>query len=92
MPNNYTMGDIEDIFSDYDISEHIGSGGFKDVFSATLEGDDVVIKVFPVEGRQMRRRASREARAMKEVNSPIFVDLIEHFVDEINGGPNLCNC
>jgi serine/threonine-protein kinase len=87
MPNNYTVSDIEGLFPDYDISEHIGEGGFKDVFRATLEGEDVVIKLFPVEGRQMRRRASRETRAMEEVDSPIFVDLIEHFVDEIDGVP-----
>jgi serine/threonine-protein kinase len=87
MPNNYAVSDIENVFPEYEISGHVGSGGFKDVFRATLDGDDVVIKLFPVEGRQMRRRASREARAMKEVDSPIFVNLIEHFVDEIDGVP-----
>ncbi len=87
MPNNYTVEDIKDVFPEYDISGHIGSGGFKDVFRATLNRNEVVIKLFPVEGRHMRRRARRETRAMEAVDSPVFVDLVEHFVDEINNVP-----
>lgn len=87
MSKSYTVDEIEDVFPKFDISGHIDSGGFKDVFKATLEGEDVVIKLFPVEGRQMRRRAQREVRAMEAVESPVFVDLIEHFVDEIDDVP-----
>jgi serine/threonine-protein kinase len=87
MSKSYTVKEIKDIFPEFDISGHIGSGGFKDVFKATLDGEDVVIKLFPVEGRQMRRRAQREVRAMEAVESPVFVDLIEHFVDEIDDIP-----
>lgn len=84
MPNNYELENIQSLYPSYDIQEYIDSGGFKDVFLAKDGSKDIVFKLFPVESRQMRRRAEREARAMEEVESPILVNLIEHFDDEIN--------
>lgn len=85
MPKRFSLDDIQDLYPSYNIQEYVDSGGFKDVFRAEQDGEQVVVKLFPVESRQMLRRAEREARAMEEVDSPVLVNLIEHFVDEVDG-------
>jgi serine/threonine-protein kinase len=84
MPNDFSLSEVQELYPEYEISEYIDSGGTKDVFRGQLDGRDIVVKLLPVESRHRLRRAEREARAMEIIESDIFVDLIEHFIDEIH--------
>ena len=83
MPNEFDLEEVRELYPEYNISEYIDSGGSKDVFKGRLDGEDIVIKLLPVESRHRLRRAEREARAMEIIDSDIFVELIEHFIDEL---------
>lgn len=85
MPKYYDQSAVESHFEDFTIVDFIDSGGFKDVFLANVEGDDLVLKLLPIDRRSRKRRAHREGEAMEQIKSSSFVNLIDYFEYEING-------
>ncbi|WP_313691552.1 serine/threonine protein kinase [Halorarum halobium] len=85
MPKFYDIDVVESHFDGLELIEHIDSGGFKDVFLVNDRGEEVVLKLLPVDRRSRRRRAHREGEAMKEIESNTFVDLIDYYEEEIDG-------
>lgn len=82
----FDKGDVESAFSNHDVIEKRGKGGFKDVFLAEDDsGEEVVIKLIPIERTQWKSRAEREAEAMRKISSPVFVNLYDHFQTVIDG-------
>lgn len=86
MRREYDLSTASEGIDEYTLVEKIGSGGFKDVFLANRDGgEQVVVKLLPVDRTQRRKRAEREADAMERISSDIFVDLLDHYetvVDE----------
>lgn len=82
----FNQGDVETAFPNNEILEKRGKGGFKDVFLAkTVDGDDRVIKIMPLERRQWEARARRESDAMEKISSPVFVNLHDYYKTTIDG-------
>lgn len=84
MPKYYDLDTVEEHFDDLDLVEHIDSGGFKDVFLVNDRGENVVLKLLPVDRRSRRKRAQREGAAMKRIESDHFVDLIDYYEEPIS--------
>jgi len=85
MPKYYDTSEVESHFTDLEILEYIASGGFKDVFLVDDQGDEVVLKLLPVERRSTKKRARRESEAMIRTESESFVNLLDYFEDSIEG-------
>jgi len=83
MPETFSLDTVQKLYPEYNVSEYIDSGGSKQVFKGRFRDEDIVVKLLPVESRHRLRRAEREARAMEIIDSEIFVELKEHFIDEI---------
>jgi len=66
-------------FPDHDLTEHLKSGGQKDVFVGSWDGEEIVLKTVIVDSYEASRRAKREVEAMKKIESDILVDLKQAF-------------
>lgn len=73
----------QELFPEYSIAELVDSGRSSHVYRGVWDDQDIVVKIIPIESRHRLRRAEREARAMELVDSSNFVQLVEHFVDEL---------
>ena len=88
MPKYFEFSAVEEDLPEYSFTEHIDSGGFKDVFLADSGGERVVVKILPTERSSQKRRARREAEAMEQINSTSFVDLRDYDEVSIRGTPS----
>lgn len=85
MPKYYEQSTVESHFQDVNVIQYITSGGFKDVFLVSDDGQETVLKLLPVDRRSRKKRAKRESEAMQKTESDCFVDLLDYYEDEIGG-------
>ena len=73
------------LYKDRDITakQFLSIGGQKKVYIGKKEDLDVVIKFIPTENSSLSRRAEREVKCMKQVESQHLVNLIDCFKDYI---------
>lgn len=87
MLENLTVEDLQENLQDYEVIDHIETGGQKKVFKASKDGQNVALKVVPVEERQRQERAERAIEAMETIESENLVNLIDYFTQNIEGTP-----
>lgn len=83
MTGELSLEQVQDQYPRHNIEEKIAGGGQKDVFKGEFDGQDIVLKPIVVETWEDAKRAELEIRAMKEIESPILVDLLQSFQDQI---------
>lgn len=87
MLDSVTVDKIEGVCPEYNIGSHIHTGGQKAVYKGRYDGEDIVVKILPLENNGQRKRAKREIQAMERIDHPHMVDLSDYFADELNGNP-----
>lgn len=85
MRYHVSLDQAKDLFDRFDIKEHIDSGGQKDVFKGSYNGDPIVVKTLVVNSFEATKRAEREVEVMKQTDSDILVDLIYAYPETVDG-------
>ncbi|SEW10390.1 serine/threonine-protein kinase [Halobacterium jilantaiense] len=75
---------VQEEFPDHNLTDHLDSGGQKDVFVGEWRGEEIVLKTVIVDSYEASRRAKREVEAMEKINSNTLVDLKQSFPATIN--------
>lgn len=79
----FSLDDVREAFPEHSLTEHLESGGQKDVFVGEWRGEKIVLKTVIVDSYEASKRAQREVEAMKKIDSGILVDLKQSFPDTI---------
>ena len=66
-------------------SSFLDQGGQGAVFSGSLDGERVAIKLFAPNDQDGRRRLAREIQALREIDCPHLVKVIAHHEVELEG-------
>lgn len=77
--------DLDAVLDGVEVGEHLATGGQKAVFRATRDGSQVVVKVLPLDNRFKEQRAQREVDAMRLIDSPNFVELLDVKITQVGG-------
>lgn len=87
MLDDITAEWVKSAYPEYNIEQHIHTGGQKAVYKGRNGGQDVVVKIILMENQGQRKRAEREIMAMERIDHPNMVDLLDYFADELEGNP-----
>jgi len=87
MLEDINVDQIQSVYPDYNIEHHVHTGGQKAVYKGRNGGQEVVVKIIPLESEGQRKRAEREIMAMERIDHPNMVDLVNYFADELDDKP-----
>lgn len=79
-----SLSQVQDEYPRHNLETKLDSGGQKDVFKGKFGDEDIVLKTIVADDWETTKRAEREIRAMKKIESDILVDLKQDFQDVID--------
>lgn len=85
MLDSLTLEQVRNLFSDHEIEYHVDTGGQKAVFKGRYQNEEVVFKILPIQSESSTVRAEREIEAMKRIDTPGLVQLVDYFPKRIDG-------
>jgi len=80
-----SLEDAKKEFPEHNLTQHLESGGQKDVFIGEWRDNPIVLKTIIVDSYEASKRAQREVKAMEKIDSDILVDLKQSFPATIDG-------
>jgi len=83
MLDRLTTDELNAMYPEIEVEKWLSTGGQKKVYKGKRNGEDVVIKIMPIETVSISRRAEREIKCMQEIDSIHLVRLIDYFSDVI---------